>query len=96
MMTKLQIRTITYATIAGLQTMLLGLNEGVMTGRDWFQLIVSSVLAAAISVRALYDNAIDLPTTKAGMEAGVAEKPPASDGRADLSKAETKRVFPTG
>lgn len=38
----------------------------------------------------------NLPTTKAGMEAGVAEKPPASDGRADLSKAETKRVFPTG
>ncbi len=35
----------------------------------------------------------NLPTTKAGMEAGVAEKPSASDGRADLSKAETKRVF---
>ncbi len=82
MMTKLQIRAVLYGVIAGGQTLALGLNEGAMTVRDWIQLCVSSVVAAAISIRALYDNSIDLqppPTTKGGMEAAVAEKPPASD-----------------
>lgn len=59
MMTKLQVRTILYGVIAGGQTLALGINEGPMTLRDWVQLTVSAIVAAAISIRALYDNAPD-------------------------------------
>lgn len=75
MMTKLQVRTILYGVIAGGQTLALGINEGAMTVRDWIQLVVSSAVAAAISIRALYDTAPDAVPAKPEAEAKPEVKP---------------------
>ena len=99
-MTKLQIRTVIYAATAGLQTLVLGINEGAMTVRDVVQLIASSLLAAIIAVRALYDTAPDnspTPSATATTEdVDRSRSTSATGGVGDLSKRETKRVEVVG
>lgn len=60
-MNRMKMRAILYGIIAGGQTLMLGINEGDMTMRDWIQLSISAVVAAAIAVRALYDAGPEEP-----------------------------------
>lgn len=67
---------------------------------DW-QLITTLAAGVLIGGRAARrrgrKGGSNLPPTNGSMEAAATDKPPvSSDGRADLSKAETKRIFPTG
>lgn len=62
-MTALQTRAVIYGVIAGGQTLMLGIKDGTMTAADWIRLAISSVVAVAIAVRALYDCAPDATRT---------------------------------
>ena len=95
MMTKLQVRALLYGVIAGGQTLMLGINEGEMTARDWIQLSISAVVAAAISIRALYDTAPDnLSAAPATATDGRVDRSGSTSptGAVDNSKNETTKV----
>lgn len=92
-MTRLQIRALIYGVIAGGQTLTLGINEGTMTARDWIQLAVSSIVSAAIAVRALYDTS-DFPASATATLGDVDRSPRTSAtdaGDASITTQEIKK-----
>lgn len=95
-MNKMQVRAVLYGIIAGGQTLMLGINEGDMTARDWIQLSISAVVAAAIAIRALYDAGPDLtapPATAPKEDGDHSPKLPATGGAVDPN-ATTKELKP--
>jgi hypothetical protein len=98
MMNPVQVRAVLYGIIAGGQTMMLGVKDGTMTTADWIRLFVSSVVAAAIAIKALYDTAPDnLPSKQSNagtaattdLKSGQMPPPPAPTSSAPVEPVGT-------
>lgn len=53
---KSAIRPACYVVAAAGQTLALGIKDGPMTWQDWARLVLSSLVASAVTLKALYDQ----------------------------------------
>lgn len=56
MNSKAIIRPLVYVVASAGQTLALGIKDGPMTWQDWARLVLSSLVAAAVTLKALYDQ----------------------------------------